>query len=292
MKLLRNRVRTYLVLTALMGGWSAVRAAEQAHPAVKTEAELLAALDNGLWIADGKPSEKQIYVLAAPWCGVCRSLYQRAGRYNDRVQFRWIEIEAKDQSAEDSVAEAATRRDVSVLQRIYETKEAPPRSDPGIRENAVRCNLAVERATEDILKRLARARGEDENGLPTLIWLTKDGVSISVGVPQRLDRLVNSVISRPEAAALRPRSLDFLNAQYRGDPLPNRPYFAKRDGVEVFGLPDSRSQLVFTMQKGTGFPAARRVSGGGEIWIELSIYTSGPGFFVRERDLSGGDRAR
>ncbi len=288
----KSKIHSKIGITCVLfaAGILRVSGADAVQPSVKTDAELFSALDNSIWIADGKVADKQVYVISAPWCAFCRGLYQRAGRYTDQVQFRWIETGATDPSSSDSIAEAATRRDGSVLNRMYETREAPPGADATIRENANRYNFMVERAIEARVAALSPMKSDTGTGYPMLLWMSKDGVRVQIGVPDRLDTLVGSVVARPDAAAITPVGLDFLKVQYRSEPPLPGFVFAKTDGLQMFSFPDAKSQLVRVLGKGGGMTALRRVKVNGEVWVELSVWksstgTPAPGLFVREADV-------
>jgi len=100
--------------------------AVKTYPGVRTDAELLAALDNSIWIADGKPAEKQIYVIAAPWCGHTQMLWKHTRKLSSQVQFRWIEMDPKSPEDEDYLAEAATSQGANALIQMYGDAVAHP----------------------------------------------------------------------------------------------------------------------------------------------------------------------
>lgn len=281
MSMRKNKLGTTLLLSALTVGSTALVGGDQ-NLAVKTDSEMLEALDNSIWIPDGKVAEKQVYILAAPWCGVCQKLYQTSAAYRNRVQFRWIETGAADATSEEAVAEAAMLRNISVLDRMYGTLENPKWADPALRENALRYNSAVETAVREAVDKLIGRRG----GYPTIIWLANDRVHVLAGMPTDLSPVVNSAVARPEAAAIVPRGVKLLNAHYMAETVPHEVYRMVRDGVEMFALPDASSQLVARINKGVGYWAIRRATVDEEGWIELQYYKDTPrGYFVRERDV-------
>ena len=95
------------------------------------EGDLMQVLDDAPWIADGPNGERQIYVLSAPWCAPCRQLYDTTGRMRDKVQFRWIEMDATDAAQENLVALAATTRTAEVLDAIYGSRKSIARRARG-----------------------------------------------------------------------------------------------------------------------------------------------------------------
>jgi hypothetical protein len=148
-------------------------------------------------------------------------------------------------------------------------------------DNAIRWNRGVETSITPLLQKLDP---QHRTGFPypTLVWLSRDGVQIAVR-PNRIDAIVNSVSTRFEAAPITPQSRKFLHSQYQFASLPGSIFGTPEDGVGAFALPDSNSQLVFTLPKNRGFRGVRRTTVNGESWIELSVYDEAwaPGYFVR-----------
>lgn len=278
----------FCLIVALAGVFP-VSAQNHTSPGVKTEAELLAALDNSLWVADGKPAEKQIYVLAAPWCGHSQSLYKLSRKMTSQVQFRWIETAPRSIEDEDNVADAAVRQNATVLDRMYEKTVDPPHAEAQLRNNAVRYNTGVDFATGDMIDDLMKVQEPEhggEHGVPTLIWLSKDGVRVFSGEPERLDTIVKSVVARPQAANISPAGRKFLSADYHFESIPAKDFFAKADGTKLFSFPDSSSQVVLYLAKNIGRTGNRRVTVGGETWIELTVWNGNVKTdYVRESDV-------
>lgn len=256
--------------------------------AVKTEAELLTALDNSIWVADGTPAEKQIYVISAPWCSFCRELYRKSQSLTGQVQFRWVELDPRDPGSSDYIVEGAADPGSTVLKQMYDTHVAAPPADPAIRDNAIKYNLIVARTINPMIEGLIHAQRQGkrtETGFPVMIWQAADGVKVYDGLPEQLEPIVNAVVSRPEAAGVAPMGREFLTSKFDFQSIPEKNYYANDDGVRLFAYPDTRSQLGLILSKGAGLRGSRRVKVRGETWIELQAYRSGPGLFVRERDV-------
>jgi thiol-disulfide isomerase/thioredoxin len=277
-----------LVIVVVAAGLAGAQDATEPRPGVRTQAELLAALDNSIWVADGTAAEKQIYVIAAPWCPVCRELYQRSRGLAKQVQFRWVEMDPRDAKSADYLAEAASGENSGVLEHMYVSKRQPPHAEARFRDNVIRYNFLVSAAIDSIVNDLLRAQQPQnpEQGFPTLIWLSEGGVRVQSGLSESLDPVVRSVVARPEAAKIVPASRRFLSTEYKLDPVPAKHYYAKADGVPIFADPDPVSQVVFALPKDYGFPGTGRLVVNGEAWIAFEPGDfPPPGLFVRERDV-------
>lgn len=251
---------------------------------VKTGQELLTALDNSLWIADGASSDKQVYVIAGPCCGYSQALYHDT-RNRKGVQLRWVEMApTRNPKCLGYLGEIAMGSDPSELVAMYETLAEPRAVQPALRDNAIQVNGSVERAVYGIVKAL-NPEPNTSVQYPTLVWLSPDGVRVAVR-PKNIDAILASVASRPEVADNNPMGRSFLNATYQYQSIPQKMFLAKNDGAPLYAFPDAKSQLVYTLPKDGGYSGNRRVTVAGEKWIE--VMPQGPGaagLFVREAEV-------
>jgi hypothetical protein len=268
----------FAVLCLTVASAHVFRAAAQSRtsPPPKTESELLTVLDNSIWIADGKPSDKQIYLIAGPCCGYSQALYYRSRQLGNKVQLRWIEDPwPKDQRCLGYVAEAAMKNDASVLVDMYRAHAAPESVPQGIKDNAIQWN-------SDVFETVLAFRQVSSMPFPTAVWLSKDGVRIAER-PESLDAIAQTVAPRPEAANLTPASRRFLSAEYHFESIPRRIHAAYSGGTKVFSQPASSSRLLGYLDKDRGNPAKGRVTVGNETWIELDL--GARVVFVRESEV-------
>jgi hypothetical protein len=254
------------------------------RPGVRTGGEFLAALDNSLWVPDGRPSDKQIYIIAGPCCGYSRALY-RETRNVAGVQMRWVEESpTPNEKCLSYLGEIASRGDSGVLLEMYETlSEAQPAPFLS-RDNANRWNDGVIGAVYDMVNAL-NPEHPNQFQYPTVVWLSKEGVRVAVR-PKNIEAILASVIPRPDATNLTSRGRSFVSASYQYQTFPQRVFLAKYEGVALYTFPDPNSQLVYRLQKDLGYYGGRRVVVAGEPWIELSLHGKGePGLFVKEAQV-------
>jgi hypothetical protein len=257
----------------------------KAFPVVKTGAQLLSALDNALWIPDGDPTDKQIYVFAET-CSETSQAFYRATRQLKGIQLRWIETTPNDgPRCYGYLGEIATYPDPSVLVKMYDTYADPQPAATALRDNAFRWNDGVEGAVYDIVNSIGQ-HDKDNFEFPTVVWLSNEGVRAAIR-PTNLDPIIASVVPRPSATNITPLGRSFVNAPFQIQTIPKTMFYAKHDNTPLYSFPDTKSELINTLDKGRGYESIHRVSVSGVNWIELAIRGEGsPGLFVRESDVT------
>jgi hypothetical protein len=254
------------------------------RPGAKTGAEALAALDNSLWIADGPPSDKQIYVVAGPCCGYSQALYH-ATRDLQGVQLRWVEMAPTPKpKCLGYLGEIAAASSSNPLSDMYDTLADPLPAPQALQENAIRWNGGVEGAITYLVNTVDPGHS-DGFQYPTLVWVSKEGVRAAIR-PDNIAAIVASVVPRPEATNIAPLGRTYVNASYSYQSMPSKAYLAKQDGTGMYAFPDTKSQLIYTLEKDKGYYASHRLVVAGVPWIEYSLYGHGePGPFVREAEV-------
>jgi hypothetical protein len=252
--------------------------------AVKSPAALLAALDDSPWIADGKPNDKQIYVIAGPCCGYSQALYEKSRELTSSVQFRWIEMAPTNKAkCLGYLGQSAGSRDNSILEDMYRTMAQPTPVSASVHDNAIRLSIALEKAVIPIILYLDPEHHTSLN-YPTVVWLSKDGVRVAQR-PADISSILESVVARADAP-LAPSAQNYLTMQYRFEPVSPKFFVARENGVRMYAVPDTRSQAVYALIKGRGFRGLHQVKINGEIWIEEGDPSSWqPGLFVRQAEV-------
>ncbi len=256
----------------------------QIGPGVKSGTELLWALDNSLWIADGKPSERQLYVIASPCDYYSRQLYAASRPFTSDVQIRWIEMVPPSEKECRPFLGMLARGDSGLLEQAYEMGIQPGPVSPVFEENAVRWSTGVENAVSPILRYMLNHYGAPLQ-YPTLLWVSARGMEASMR-PADLAPIVASIIARPDAMSVDPMSRKLMPAQYDFKPTGKRAG-AKMNGVKLYAMPDERSQVASTLPKDFGYPIAGKAKINGEEWLELQLAPEPllPNLFVRDTDV-------
>jgi hypothetical protein len=254
-------------------------------PGIRNGGELLTALDNSLWIADGDRSDRQIYILSGPCCGYSQALYH-ATRQLRGVQLRWVEMAPTPKAkCLGYLGEIAATNGPGALADMYDTGAGPQVVPIALQDNAIRLNTNIQNAAYSILREL-NPNHTGRIDYPTVVWLSKDGVRVATR-PDNFDAIVASVVARPEATNTVSFGRSFLNTSYQYQPIPSKMYLAKSANAEVYSFPDARSQLVYTMPLGSGYRGSgRRVTVAGVSWVELAPQgVGGPSMYMRESDV-------
>jgi hypothetical protein len=149
-----------------------------------------------------------------------------------------------------------------------------------------RYQLAVARA----LKAAMKTTPLQDWGFPTLLWLSPKGL-VAGHAPlslSDLNKLIDTVVPRPEAAEINPASSRILKArsQWEPGPAPGN-YTPIGDSVELFPFPDASLPAEQVLARGHFYKAWRRsITLDGVRWIELKAYRDYPeGLFVRESEV-------
>jgi hypothetical protein len=252
-------------------------------PGIRSGAELLSALDNSLWIADGPASDRQMYIIASPCDVFSRSLFMSTREVVNTVQLRWIEMPTDDQECRDALGSIA-RGDADFLDSVYVTGKGPAAAPQELAVNAIRWNLGVENAASPILK-FMRRQGNATLLYPTLIWVSNGRIEARVR-PAEIDSIFHSVDPRPSATDFAPMSRMLMTATFDYRPQ-SKQAMAKFDRVKLYSMPDERSQVTSTIPKDAGYPIASEVKFNGEKWFELQCAPKPwlPNLFVRESDV-------
>lgn len=253
----------------------------QPNATVKTGAELLTALDNSLWIPDGAPSDKQVYIIAGPCCGYSQALYRQT-RNLQGIQLRWVEM-APTPNCAGFLGGVALSKTSKALVDMYETGRMERSVPLPLTESAVRLNSGVESAIYYLVAALDSTHGEHFD-YPILVWLSKDGVRAQMR-PDNVDAIFASIASRPEAVNTISIAPTFLNMSFQEKLIPVKMYRAKNDGVPLYSFPDTKSQLVYTLPKDGGYFGGRSVKANGESWIEVTPGLGKQTLFAKESDV-------
>lgn len=152
-----------------------------ASPAAEMETLLSAAP----WVGDGETSRRHAYVVFAPWCPVCKLLFQRTRSARDGVQLRWIAGGNRDERAINQNLNVVRNRSLEALASVF-------RQDP--LEDLTKDVPAVLRLTQSDMAIKEMAKRINFVGYPTLIFADGRGELQSIaGVPADLDAVFAQV---------------------------------------------------------------------------------------------------
>lgn len=194
MKIMQSMWTRLLAATAMV-----VAAMAQARTLPDAQGrQVLALLDDSMWIGDGRASDRHAYVIFSTACGWCRTLHADSRDRDDGVQLRWLLLEGVGNGAE-YVAEQGT---MAAVARAFEGQAPAPRS----REQALarlNVNAWVQQSIGGTL------------AFPTFVYQGVSGVEVAVGMRSDLSALLTRVEPRPGTADHASTSLATLT---RGGP--------------------------------------------------------------------------
>jgi hypothetical protein len=272
------------VLWALAGACVSL-APVRAEPVSKMrDAELLGALQNVFWISAQAPHDKIFYVIAAPWCSVCKYLY---GKLRDMSGFqaRFVLTAARTDRDKENIAYAILAHGKKGLDAIYAGRRAPRALGTQAARNFV---ADVNAASETALMRSLKARlAGGHYGYPVLVFRSKGRLRVFAGAPEDPAQL----IAMAEPGAGSPRDEPGV-ARF----LPNPPVAKKssnqgaalRQGVAVHAAPLEASPKLHVLKRGQTLPVMGETTVDGRKWLVFQVFKQGrPYGYGLAKDFGG-----
>lgn len=158
---------------------------------------LLGTVENAIWAADGKASDKVIYVIYSTECGWSQKLFNDTRHLSEQVQLRWIPVAARQAPA------VVTDRTADAVAAAFSGK-AGQVADGAKAQRAVQYNNAVMTSTTYQFRPYAQDR---TFAFPTLIYKTAAGVKVIAGNPADLNAVVAEVQRQAGKSELTPAGL-------------------------------------------------------------------------------------
>ena len=232
---------TILLLTCGATAWSAARGTQTVLQGAPAEA-LMSALENSPWIADGTAADKQVYIIHSTTCGFCKKFFGDSRALTSRVQFRWVTHCCIGQGGEYVVEQHTP----AAIADAYAKRTGNAKN--------------MERAKREIeVNMWATSALPKANNIfyPTFVYRTTNGVAVSYGAPQDLNKMVASVASRPDRANYRPQAQALLDAPIVMTPAGKLKQYYNNDQkntVPMYAQPDKSSQKVVDVAFNYGYP--------------------------------------
>jgi hypothetical protein len=266
---LRAILFTALALFACTAAGTSARAQAIAYQ----DAELLAALENSYWISLNGPHEKKVYVLAAPWCPVCRALHRTLTQSSQAIEYRFILTAPRTQADRVKVGRAAFSRKPSSLDAIYGSSSGPEGPPTPAEEFAGGFNDALWTAINAALE----ARSTKPFGFPALVFLQSARVRVIAGLPADFSALAASIDPESAPRAANPQLAALMAAPPKLTPIEAKVAYARQDGTVLYAAPDSSSAKLTQAKTGVGFMAKAQATGqDGKRWYAFQFLAEGP----------------
>jgi hypothetical protein len=263
------------VLTGLAGALGLAAAGEapaQAEPVTQmSDAELLVALQNVFWTSAQAPHDKSFYVIASPWCSVCKYLY---GKFRDKTGFQARFMMTAPYNDEDRkmIAYAILSQSEKGLDAMYASRRTPEAlGTETARDFAVDVNTAAETALKSALT--ARLVRGGSYGYPVLAFNVGGHLLTLAGAPD-----ADAFLRLAEARAGSAGEVSGVTPFLANPPIiqeASGAAGARRAGVGVHAAPLAESPKLRVMNPGEGLPIVGHTMVGGRKWLALQAFKKG-----------------
>lgn len=246
-----------------------------------SDEEVLRAIESTYWIPLSEPKKRKVYVIAAPWCPICRGLSNRLAATPSDIEFRFVIAAPKSANERARVGRALIEKSPEALKRLYFDKRSPGRPPAPGEAFADGYNDPIWTAYAPELQRIAGST----IGLPTLVYLKAGRLHVQSGDPAdiaALARDVDETEQKPETSPFQ----SLLNAPPQIKEVKAAIRYAKKNSVAVFAAPHAKAPRLATLLAGTGFMQKGIVEVDGERWLAFQ-FTNGaaPSAFGRPGDF-------
>lgn len=222
-------------------------------------AQLMDAVENAVWAADGKPASKAVYVVYSTDCAWSKRLFDETRALAGQVQLRWIPV------AGNTAASVVAARDSAGVGNAFAGRGT--RAVDAAAERGVVYNQGV---MDSITYQLRPYDRSKTFAFPTLVYRNGKSVKVVAGNPRNLASLAAEVSSEPRAASLMPAGIA-LSAQpltlLRSRNLPKWAHL--NDTPMIFrAAPSPRAPAIDDLAKDFLVPVSGIVGTTG--WIEVA----------------------
>jgi hypothetical protein len=183
-------------------------------------------LDDALWIADGPPSDRQLYVIFAPWCSRSRSLYFATRKRTSGVQLRWVVAGVASPEENQKIVALAQTRSPEMLRAVFEGQSGiTPRRFNGLMLNYEQILVVgISELLADFPEIIVGSGESTPSGLassngvvtsyPTLAWHDGSVLQAFRGLPSKaqIGRIISSVAPRRGYREREPVAAQFFSA--------------------------------------------------------------------------------
>ena len=262
-----------IVFAALtLGAWMLTGGVAQAQGIAYSDVELLAALESSYWIAVPGPHPKKVYVLAAPWCPVCRQLHKTLSQASPDIEYRFVLTAPRSQSDRAKIGRAAFSRAPAALDEVYGRGTAGQAPGTPAETYADGLNDALWTAISPSLQ----ARSAQALGLPVLVFPSSGRLRVVAGMPPDLAALSASVDPMSVPSAGLPRMASLLAAPPELTPINAKVAYARHDAAALRVAPHPAATKLAQLKTGVGFMAKAVTEQDGERWYAFQFVADGP----------------
>lgn len=233
-------------------------------------------LSRALWASTNRQSQKAAYVIAAPWCGVCRAFYQAIREQSPDCDFRFVWQNDRSE-LQTKIVYSTYFHDGDNQLVPYENNE--PRTE-GVSSDQLDLASGInETAISSVgphIRPFVSGGGGSATGFgwgyPTIVYKSQGVVKAVTGLPPDVMSLAASIDSGFERSSPTPELLAAVK-----DPLPlyktKEGYrYAQQDKVLLYAAPISDAPVVEEIGRGHGYPAYTETEYAGQKWLGLKAF--------------------
>lgn len=271
-------------LAALTGAAVGLTGSRAEPVSQMSDSELLGALQNVFWTSAQAPNDKIFYVIAAPWCGVCKNFYGQL-RGMDGFQARFMLTAPHTDEERKLIAYAILANGQKGLDALYSSRKAPEAlGTEAARDFALDVNAAAETALMGSLKaRLANGH----YGYPVLLFKSRGKLNVIAGAPRDPSQLIALV----ESGAGSPHGVSGVTPFLANPPKAGRSSnsgVAVRKSVDVRVAPLEASPRLHVLDRGDALPVVGETPVDGRKWLVLQVFKQGRPYGYGLADEFGG----
>lgn len=233
-------------------------------------------LNNMSWIPDGPENSKYVYIIAAPWCPICKMLYEQTRGLNTKVQFRWIMSGGRDSNSKLINEVLSFTRDPELLKKYYTTGV--------IAGNKNDVSWII--AESNMVSVGSIKPGLRYSGFPAIIFFNGQNLTVFNGVPAQLSTALDNVAEVPSGAGSFFISMQEIISGAAVTQAKEKAYIPNGDQTLIYAFPSELSLRLVVLSKDFGVNSSKIITlKDNSSWIYIKLFSNGLGGWARLGDF-------
>jgi hypothetical protein len=232
-------------------------------------------LSRAMWASTNRKASKAAYVIAAPWCGVCRALYQAVVAQAPDCDFRFVwQNDRTEQQTKIVYSTYFHDGDNQLVPyelgkpQVEGVTEAQFNLAAGINESTI---SSVGPHIRPFVSGGGGSRTGFGWGYPTIVHKAKGVVKAVTGMPPDLAALVASIDSGLDRPSPSPQLLACLEKPLalharKGD------RYAQQDKVLLYAAPTTEAPVIEELGRRAGYPVHAETERDGQKWLAFKAF--------------------
>ncbi|MBK1623091.1 twin-arginine translocation signal domain-containing protein [Afifella marina] len=233
-------------------------------------------LSRALWASTNRQSQKAAYVIAAPWCGVCRALYQAIREQAPDCDFRFVWQNDRSE-LQIKIAYSTYFHDGDNQLIPYQNNE--PKTE-GVSTAQLDLTSGINETTISsvgpYIRPFVSGGGGSSTGFgwgyPTIIYKSQGRIKAVTGLPPDMAALVASIDSGLDRPTPTPELLAAVREPLQLWKTREGNRFAQEEKVLLYAAPLTDAPVVEELERGRGYPAYTETDYAGHRWLGLKAF--------------------